>query len=219
MENKDNMMDETAKVEGGAEAVSVKTESDAGMKPLDDSFFKGEQRKEPVKRAKLIFVIGIIMTALSAIGIMQAGFGIMNPGASMSLYEQLLTTQGLQQLTEIMKVTLWFSLVVAVVQAFAGVMGIVNSTKPEKAFFVIGLGVLITGLVSINLFIIAPMQTRIITSNLLSDVPGELQMVVDSLKNTGINVATYALAYVLPALYLIGGFLLSKNAGKDSNAL
>lgn len=194
-----------------------KVENDLGMKPLDDDFFKGGERTELLPRSKMVFVTGILFTIFGAMALFNVVLSFINQGAQMDILKQQLTEEGIRKMLEISPIVTAFACLMGVVELLAGVVGILYSRVPKKAFFVISLGILLIGMTIINSTLVARKVTQIMLLHMKADMEYMLQM-----SSRIMQMSTFIgllLSLVVPVLYLIGGFILYKRKIREEEAL
>lgn len=131
-----------------------------------------------MKGRKFLKVTGILMIIGSAFGIIAGIIAVVGVGAMAALLET--STGGLMFASVLI-------LVSAIIQLVAGILGVKNCARPEKANTCLGLGVIVAVLS--------------LTGNITSSVLG-----------SSFNIWGLITGLVLPVLYIIGAVMNKKGA-------
>lgn len=185
--------------------------NDKDMKPIDNKFFENAQRVELPKRSKLVFVVGIIFASFGSVGVFQGLATLADMKGKIEIYGTLINEAGIMELQRVFPVITVFSLIMALTNLIAGIMGILYNRRADKAFIIIGFGILTAGLVVINSLIVGKIMSNILStymqSNLMSD-PTSIKA-MQSASTVG-SVIGMLFGMILPVLYTVGGLSLYK---------
>ncbi len=161
---------------------------------------------------KLLFVPGIIMVVFGGIGIVSNLIGLATAGSLVKLMNSMMAytemNVDVDGIVGFLKFAAFIGLLGAVIYLVAGILGIKNAARPEKAQTCFIMGIILVVMCIIN-FVFA-----IITNSKMNALYESMGQTYSG--GLGGAIAGLAIGLILPVLYLIGA-MQNKKLSAGSN--